>query len=303
VPYRKAIAYAYSGLVPIDVVAGTFGAALKGGGSSAEMAAFLILVLAFILARWREKVLGKSPWVLGLFAVVAAPLFIGETKIVLIVLPLALLVLYQREVIRNPARGLLVLAFGAGFTVTLGAAYLHIMGVTLDRALDDGLAYNIGKTGYGGWKLNRTTVLTFWLEKQGWHDPVSVVFGNGLSAAMDSTKPPGFLAQHYAGMGIGLTGASQLLWEQGVVGFTLLTAVFVGAWRTANRLVTTAREAWVRADAAAVQAALPVFFVWLFYRNSLLESVPIQIVFACVLGYLGWLWRREQRLLAARPWR
>jgi hypothetical protein len=226
--------------------------------------------------------------------VVAAPLFIGETKIVLIVLPLTLLVLYRREILNNPAQGLMVVVFGTGVVVVLGAIYLNIMGMTLERSIQDSLAYNVGKTGYGPWKLNRTSVLTFWFEKQGWHDPIAAVFGNGLSAAMDSTTPPGFLARHYAGMGIGLTAASQLLWEQGAVGFLLLAAVLFGAWRTAGRLAATAHEPWVRADAAALQAVVPVFLLWLFYRNSLIESVPIQIVFACVLGYLAWLWRREQ---------
>jgi hypothetical protein len=61
-----------------------------------------------------------------------------------------------------------------------------------------------------------------------------------------------------------------------------------------------ALDAWVRADAAALQTVLPVFFLWLFYRNSLIESVPIHIVFACALGYLAWLWWREQRAARAR---
>jgi hypothetical protein len=300
VPYRERVAYAYPGLVPIDVVAGTFGATRLGGGSSSEMAAFLVLVLAIILSRWREQALDKSPLMLGLFVIVAAPLFIGETKIVLFVLPLTLLVLYRREILRNPAQGLMVLVFGAGAVAVLGSVYLSIMGMTLQRAIDDSLAYNVGTTGYGLWKLNRTTVITFWFEKQGWHDPVSVVFGNGLSAAMDSTDPPGYLARHYAGMGIGLTAASQLLWEQGIVGVLLFSSILVSAWRVANRLMSTAREAWVRADAAALQTVLPVFFLWLFYRNTLIESLPIQIVFACVLGYLAWLWRREQRAAPAR---
>jgi len=49
----------------------------------------------------------------------------------------------------------------------------------------------------------------------------------------------------------------------------------------------------VRADANAIQAALSLFVFHLFYNSSLLEAVSFQIVFAAVLGYLAWLYRRH----------
>ena len=47
-------------VVPIDVVAGTFGATLYGGGASGEMATFLIIVLAFLLAQRMERILTST---------------------------------------------------------------------------------------------------------------------------------------------------------------------------------------------------------------------------------------------------
>jgi hypothetical protein len=47
----------------------------------------------------------------------------------------------------------------------------------------------------------------------------------------------------------------------------------------------------VRADAAAIQAVIPLFVVYLTYRIALLEGLSFQIVFACLLGYLAWLHR------------
>ena len=54
--------------------------------------------------------------------------------------------------------------------------------------------------------LNRTTVLTFWAEKQGGHDPISLVLGNGLGSS--HTFAGGHVAMRYPNHGIGLTAAS-----------------------------------------------------------------------------------------------
>ena len=47
----------------------------------------------------------------------------------------------------------------------------------------------------------------------------------------------------------------------------------------------------MRADVAAIQAALALFAVYLFFRSSLLENLSFQIVFVVLLGYLARLHR------------
>ena len=44
VPIREGIMHLYPGMVPIDVVGGTFGVSITGGGASAEMVAFLVVM-------------------------------------------------------------------------------------------------------------------------------------------------------------------------------------------------------------------------------------------------------------------
>lgn len=290
VPIREGFRYAYPGLVPIDVVAGTFGANMTGGGANAEMATFLILVLGFLLARLREKTftLGR---LLLLAPLVLAPLFIGETKVVVVLLPLYFLALYRRELIARPRLALAGLMLGALLAVAAGYAYVQIAKKPVDRLVDDTLSYNVYEKGYGGYALNRTTVLSFWAREQGLRDPAGAVLGHGLGAAHDVTG--GEIARRYPGYGISLTGASMLLWEQGVMGMALFLAILAAAWRAAGRLLKgPAAPAWARADAAAIQAALPVFAFYLVYRNTMLEVLPFQIVFWGLLGYLAWLTRR-----------
>jgi hypothetical protein len=138
--------------------------------------------------------------------------------------------------------------------------------------------------------LNRTTVLTFWVQRQGLHDPAGALLGHGLGTAHDATG--GEIARRYPGYGISLTAASILLWEQGILGSVLFLAMLALAWRAANGLRRAQAPAWARADAAALQAALPLFAFYLIYRSALLEVLSFQIVFYALLGYLAWLVRR-----------
>jgi hypothetical protein len=289
VPKREALMMSLPGLVPIDVVAGTFGASLYSGGANAEMATFLIIVFAFMLAHSREKTLPKKYLIL-LTLPVLAPLFMGETKVVLILLPLMFLVLYRRELIARPHYGILGLVVGGLLTFAAGYAYMSLSKKSLDDQIADTLKYNVYEQGYGGNALNRTTVLSFWAERQGADDPMSFVFGNGVGSAQTSAAiVPGHVAQRYPRYGIGLTASSTLLWETGLIGFGLFIAVLALAWRCAGRLRRLADDPAVRADASAIQTAIALFAFYLFYRASLLDTLTFQVVFAALLGYLAWL--------------
>ncbi|WP_324778862.1 hypothetical protein [Thiobacillus sedimenti] len=292
VPLREGYASSMPGLVPIDVVAGTFGSYLYAGGASAEMATFLIIVLGFLLARKKEKQLSAARLFL-LAPLVIAPLFLGETKVVVILLPLMFLVLYRREMIARPHYALAALAMGAVFTIAAGYAYSSLSKKSLDQQVADILDYNVYDRGYGNSLLNRTTVLTFWAEKQDMQDPISMVFGNGVGSAQSgATLAPGHIGMRYERYGIGLTAASTLLWETGLFGFGLFLLTSLLAWRTAGRLIRSVTDPLVRADLIAIQAAIAIFTFYLFYELSVLQILGFQIVFVSLLGYLAWLYRK-----------
>ncbi len=291
VPLRKGMQSSLPEMVPIDAVAGTFGSTIYGGGNSGEMASFLVIISAFLLVRRMEKTLPAGRLVL-LIPWVLAPLFLGETKAVIIMLPLMFLVLFRRELLFRPVFGLMVLLVCILLMVCAGYAYLNIMQMSMDKVLADTIDYNLNKKSYSSINyLNRTTVLTFWANHQGAHDPVSFVFGNGLGSSHQGTG--GHIDIRYPRYGIGMTAALTLLWDTGVFGCSLFAAVFAMAWQAAGRLFRESTEAMVRADATAIQAALSLFIFHIFYRLELLENVSFQIVLAAVLGYLAWLHRRH----------
>jgi hypothetical protein len=297
-PIREGYRYAYPGMVPIDVVAGTLGASRTGGGASGEMSLFLIIAGIFLLARFSERLLPLWRFVTAL-SLVLAPIFLAEVKAVLVMLPLAIVVYFRGEILRRPHYALVGSALGAALTVAVALATLDSMGAkSTDRFIDNALNYNVGSLGYGGFALNRTTVLTFWAREQGLHDPVSLVLGNGIGSSHSVSG--GHLTTHrYLGMGIGLTGASTLLWDEGVLGTGLFFLILLLVWNAAGRLRKRSAEAWVRADAFAIQTSMPLFGFFSFYLIGVLENMSIQIVFGTILGYLAWLWRRQSRIETA----
>jgi hypothetical protein len=290
VPIREATRLLYPGMIPIDVVAGTFGANLTKGGANGEMAAFLIVVLGFMLSRMRHQVPGARR-LMWLAPLVALPLFMGETKVVVVLIPLLFATLYRRALITRPLVGLGGLLVGVLLTAGVTTAYLTFAGKDLSTQVSDTLDYNVRDRAYGGLLLNRTTVIGHWAGEQGLADPLSPVVGNGLGSAHDATG--GHVARRYPGYGISLTAASILLWEVGILGFGLVLLALAAAWRCASRIAGGAVEPWVKADAEALQAALPLFAFYLFYRPAMLEGFPFQIFFCGLLGYLAWLARRE----------
>jgi hypothetical protein len=294
VPIREGFASAYPGMVPIDVVAGTFGASLHGGGASGQMATFLIIVFAFLLARWQEKTLSIGRLVI-LSIFVLTPLFLGETKVVVILLPLMFLVLYRKEVITRPHYALLGFAVLVVMTIAAGYVYLGFSKGNLHGEIADTLSYNVYERGYGGYALNRTTVFPFWLEHQGVGNPVSFFFGNGLGSVQSpfGSFTPGYIALQYPKYGVGLNAGSTLLWDTGIFGFGLFLLILGLAWLSANRLRRESTNPTIRADALAIQAAIALLSVHLSYSLSLLDELSFQIVFTMLLGYLAWLHRQH----------
>lgn len=294
VPLREAALASYPGMVPIDVVAGTFGATLYGGGSSGQMATFLILIFGFLLARWQEHTLSAGRLVILSFFVLT-PLFLGETKVVVILLPLMFLVLYRREIILRPHFALLGLVVLSVMIVAAGYVYMGFSKGGLDKNIADTLSYNIYQEGYGGYLLNRTTVFSFWLEHQGLSNPFSFFFGNGMGSAQSpyGSLTPGHIALKYTRYGIGLNAGATLLWDTGIFGFGMFLLVLILAWSSANRLRRESLIPTVRADALALQASIALLSAHLSYSLALLDSLSFQIVFAMTLGYLAWLHRQH----------
>lgn len=94
--------------------------------------------------------------------------------------------------------------------------------------------------------------------------------------------------------GIDLTTASSLLWDTGLIGLGLFVMTLWSAWRACSVLQRESRDGRVVADATAIQAAIALFGVFVVYNNTLVSHPSMEIIVACVLGYLAYLYRQHR---------
>ena len=255
-----------------DVVAGTFGSNTLGGSPGSVMVIYLFVILSFLIARWRAGLIESKLFYL-LAVICLLPLGMGESKIVVIMLPMVGLVLLKEDLIKAPLRylpGIFTLLFLTGM---LGYIYLLMMGSSLEDAVLGTLAYNTGDVGYSETQsLNRWTSITFWLQQQSWHDPVSFLVGNGLGSSYTSLDSmAGHIGVKYLHYGVNLTAASTLLWDTGIIGFVLFVSIFLAAWVTAARLRRSISDPAVKADALAIQASISLFLLNIVYTDSMVN--------------------------------
>jgi len=280
-----------AGAEATDVVAGTMGANLQGGSPNAIMVLFVLTAFAFVFSRWKERVL-DSKTTLWLSVLLLLPLVLGETKIVMVLLPLMGLVLLRKDVYRQPSRYLPMLI--ALFLITFALAYLYIylmLESDFERALWGMISYNIGDVGYGELLLNRTTVFSFWWSLHDWNEPFHFLFGHGLGSSYGSGYSAGHIAQLYPQYGINLTTISTILWDLGVVGLCLYLSIFIVAWVQIGQLWKKTKLPSVKADCLALQSAIAALLMFTMYSDSQVNLFVHEIIVAVMMGYAAFMYR------------
>ncbi len=303
VPHVEIVNAELQGFVALDIVVGTFEGNLRGGGSSSVMALYLVLVLMYLLSAKRDGAMSAGRfWFL--FIVSAIPLGLGETKVVVVLLPLALAMTYLDMVVKRP------LAFLGGSVLTAGLigifVYIYIViqvpdsqNLSFAERIQDNIDYNFGNVGYfGGLGLNRFTVLTFWIQEHGFHDPLGTLFGHGLGSSYggDGKVPnTGHINDIYPNKLVGQTTVASILWDLGLIGLIVFMAVFAWAWRTAHRLTMLARPGHDRALCRTLLASVTVMPVMAFYWDGISVVPSQQLLAMLTLGLIAWRWRAEHK--------
>lgn len=291
-------------VVPVDIVAGTMEGSITGGANNNVMVFLLITVLAGLVALRREGVIrGAALWLL--LPVVAAPLALGETKLVVVLLPVALLAIGADLIRRRP------LLFAACATLTavavVGLFYSYVQlqategreGMTFEQRLEQNIEYNFGSRGYfGGASLNRGNVVPYWWSRHGARDPSGTLVGHGLGAAHGpgGAESRGHMDRLYRGYSIGLTAIATLLWDVGLVGAALFLAVLVGAVFTAGRLAARASPGLDRALCRTLQASAAQLIPMLFAIDAMLLVPSLQVMAALTLGLIAWRARLREAI-------
>ncbi len=278
-----------------DIVAGTMGANLSGGSPNAVMVIFVLIAFGFIFSRWKAGLIHTSRMI-WLSVILLMPLLLGETKIVVLMLPLMGLVLLRKDLIKNPTKYLPILVALLGLTVVLAYFYIYyLLDTDFTSALNDLLLYNVDNVGYGKSLLNRTTVLSFWWGLHGWHDPITFLFGHGLGSSYGSAFDAGHIAQMYPNYGINLTTVSTILWDLGLVGLVLYVSIFITTWFQVSKVWQRTNNVTVKADCLSIQAGIAFTLLFLLYSDSQVNLMVHEIIIAVLLGYAAFLYQEQRR--------
>jgi hypothetical protein len=225
-----------------DAVSGTFANSLRGGASSV-LSLYLLFMVGILISFAKNQII---PWrkTILVSCLLMMPILFNETKVSFIYISIIFLNIFKKEILKLQFKGIAAIIVLLIVISGLGYSYKQIY-TTSDRDLNQyitsSISYNFGERGYGKYRLNRLSVLTFWSRELRSYDNTALLFGHGLDSANEGEagiqKKPGHIAAHYPDYGIGLTMASRLLWETGIIGTVFFFMIFVAGFKIITRFI------------------------------------------------------------------
>ncbi|MGL4724408.1 MAG: capsular biosynthesis protein [Scandinavium sp.] len=303
-----------------DSVVGTFGGNPMGGGNTAAMGMFCLLIMLLKVSEYKHGICSFKS--MALHIILAFVLcVVGEVKFVILLSPFLLALLwilpgYVSGVSKVSLRSLLIIAVGmvvlifAAITI-LAANYSSAFGGDPTKSafsvFVDSLGY-IFDTNYimPSGELGRFTTIFFWLKHNDLYGIGSVLFGYGLNATNSgSAVSPGYISTWF-NLILDSTSLSMLLWEVGIIGLLLLTTIVVSILKAMRPRETFSRNDLNHEDLQLLSAA-PAFYVFtlgcllsLPYSQILMIIPMLQFQFWLALGSLIVI-HRSVRLNSGTP--
>ncbi|MFP2514649.1 capsular biosynthesis protein [Buttiauxella agrestis] len=221
-----------------DSVVGTFGGDPMGGGNTAAMGLFCLLIMLLKVSEFKHGLTTFKSMALHVILGFALCI-VGEVKFVILLSPLLLawvwiMPSYVKGVSKVNIKALLLIFAGMALLIALAVVILasgYSSAFGSDPAQSsfsiflDSLSY-IFDPNYimPNGEVGRFTTLIFWLKNNDLWGLSGTLFGYGLNATNSgSTVSPGFLNLTY-NLILDSTSLSMLLWEVGVIG----TLIFIG---------------------------------------------------------------------------
>ncbi|MBA5607587.1 hypothetical protein H3H36_19710 [Duganella sp. FT3S] len=271
-----------------DSVVGSF-----GYGMSPVLVLFSIAGISYALARWMRGLMSTPVLVLIILAG-CANMLLGEVKAVLFWMPMAIVLILRKRILRNvfafAGYGLLIAGLLVGTALAYKAMYWGEKG-TGGGSLEDKIArrggyffnpYEINqKTG----EVSRIASLYIW-----YRDPIPTVrerligYGPGASAAAEGTGY-GVVAKRFRPLRVNSTALSALLWDVGILGTLVFIAIPVAGIATALRFVRRAQAP--PSQLAIVDTSLTILCLLLttmIYNRNLVDETTVQLLAYFCLG-------------------
>ncbi len=289
---RFVVAPSRSGASVFDAVVGLFGGDPEGGGASGAMALFSMFVIALAIeGRRAGHYTAARAWLL--IALAAMPVVFGEVKVVGLLLPLLLLILNGRRLMRYPLRSVMGVLSGIFAIVALAWLYQTQFSYTTsqrERTLTE-YVEKIVERQMGGplvsvhGEMGRIPAITYWWDRQGSELGPEAWIGQGVGATRVGSLVLGDAVREHR-LRLGRSTLAVLLWEVGLIGtlaaVMLLSSSGLLAWRLAKR-PAFASQAWFLRATAVLMALILVTFP---YNTDFIETTPIKLLVALLIGYL-----------------
>lgn len=302
VPARTSAILAEHGIVAGDIVAGTFGGQMMGGGRSSDLALLCAITVVFVLAQWRGGLKKTGPaFLAALFFLL--PMFLSEAKLFLILLPIALILLFSDCILRNPFKTIVGTVALSGLMIAIFFSYSLLpvaksqKSSSLQEMWYQSIEYNIGNRGYGSAVLNRSTVYPFWFKEHiqnAMLAPILIGDGPGSTKGSGSLSIGSALNTHYRGYAIGLTGLSSLLWEVGLIGTIIVVTMFFSVFRLGGVLAEKWQGTLHWPALKTAQISIPLLVVSLLHNNYFVFDICFQTIMIVILSYLLVMTRFEK---------
>jgi len=305
VPTLSSLSKTYSTSV-MDAVNGTFGTSLKGGGTG-MYTLFTCTILCGLIAAYSKKTINRTFLILGSIYFLF-PMLLNETKAAVLFLFVGscIVIFISKQINVGKKITLFVLSVLMGVVMALGTLYMYSRySKNVEEVIRETIAYNFLDLGYGRYSLNRFTSLTFWWEKNN-DNLVALFLGHGLDATEEADNEkvlaePGNVARKFPLYGTGLTMASRLLWETGVLGFVLFSlAIFIGFYRCCRLARSSALTSHEQLLALTTASGLGMTFLFLFYNNAFRTSQPANLFIMLMLGITICLRRKQKQFLTSQ---
>ena len=290
------------GIVPVDIVAGTFGAILEAGGANAVLAAYQCIVVACLLALWKNGAL--SGFKAAVFSLaLLSPMVVNQAKITALYVPLVFIVVFHRDIAVKPLKFIIAGASTVGLLAILMAALVVGSNSSKIKNSADLVNFVIAQQSadvaqregqYS--ELSRWTALTFWAKEHVRLNPINTLLGHGVGASRENAGgldiTDTLAEKHYAGLRIGYTALSALLWDTGLVGLMTVLGMFTSAFFTAGRLARyyRGRDNFQTGLFEGLQAGMAVLTLSLAHKDFFINHLPYQAFTYLVIGFIAYSW-------------
>jgi len=298
VPIRARISDV-AGLVPIDVVSGTFGGKLKHGGANAALTLLCFITTAGLTALWKNKQL-TTPYFITLAFLAIFPSFLNSTKISVFYMFIILFVVYANEIVAHPLKFLAKLGAALALCLVMAMSILSTMPegsdvTSLSELYEYTYSYNVEESNIRDNNLSRSGAIKAWFETVQPHNIKDVILGYGIGASRFLETEGGQRISKMISLerNTNATAISSLLWETGIVGLLSVLILFLSAFIVATRLKRHYRDdAFLSSMFTAIQCAVLILFVSLGHKSFFIYHIGFQTLYVTILGYLAY-WERQ----------